>query len=399
MIKIIKNEKEYEEALGQAETLVSLDPMPGTKEGDELELLTLLIEKYEDDHYPVDLPDPISAIKFRMEQQGLVQKDLKPFLGSPSKISEVLNGKRPLTLNMIRKLHHGLGIPSDVLLQDKGEVPLEDETGLDWTAFPLSDMINRGWIKNNGLLAQAKENAEEIIREFFHDVSLQSMVRARCRQNIRSGQKIDDYALLAWKAQVLKIAHTKSVANPAKKAVTKKFISEVVRLSYLENGPHLVSEYLAKNGIHFIILPHLQKTHLDGASFMDENGVPIVALTLRYSRIDNFWFTLAHELAHIQLHLGKDDNDCFIDDDFRVSGDIKEEEADTLARDAIMPAKTWDRVSDGLSNENIFDRADAARLHPALLAGRYRWQKNNYKLFAKSVPNELNREQLLDTIE
>jgi len=394
MIKIIKNEKEYEQALKRAEELVGIDPPSGTPESDELELLTLLIEKYEDERYPIEMPDPISAIRFRMEQQGLAQKDLASYIGSPSKVSEVLNGKRPLTLNMIRALHKGLGIPAEILLQEKDDAPLEDETGLDWSKFPIADLIKRGWIKFDGTLAQAKENAEELVRSFFKGVPIQNLLGARCRQNIRSGKKLDEYALMAWKAQVLKIAAFKPVSAYKKGVVSQKFISEVVRLSYLEEGPRLVNEYLGKNGIHFVILKHLQGTHLDGAAFLNENGAPIIALTLRYERIDNFWFTLAHELAHIKLHLGKENIDCFIDDDFNVEGDAKEIQADMMAREAIIPGKIWGRISKNLSNDNIFERADELRLHPAILAGRLRWEQNNYKLFAKSVPNTLDTSRL-----
>jgi len=394
MIKIIKNQKEYEEALKSAAALVRLDPAPDTREGDELELLTLLIEKYEDEHYPIDRPDPVSAIKFRMEQQGLAQKDIVPFIGSPGKVSEVLNYKRPLTLKMIRALHTGLGIPAEVLLQEKEDVPIQDATGLDWNRFPISDMISRGWIQFDGSMAQAKENAEELLLLFFKGVSIKSLLGARYRQNIRSGARLDEYALLAWKAQVLKTAALQQISEYKDGVVSKRFIADVIRLSYLTEGPRLVNEFLAKNGIYFVILPHLKKTHLDGAAFLAENGRPVIAMTLRYDRIDNFWFTLAHELAHVRLHLGKEKDTSFIDDDFNIVGDEKEIEADALAQEAIIPAKTWRRIRDGLSNENISTRADELRLHPAILAGRFRRENNNYKLFAKSIPNALNREKL-----
>ena len=92
------------------------DAKPGTAKGDELELLLLLVETYEDDAYPIDPPDPVAALRFRMEQQGLSPKDLIPYIGSKSKVSEVLSGKRRLSLAMIRKLVAGLGIPAEVVL-------------------------------------------------------------------------------------------------------------------------------------------------------------------------------------------------------------------------------------------------------------------------------------------
>ncbi len=114
--KIIKTEAEYDRALERIDAL--MDSEPGTSEGDELELLVTLVELYEKVVHPIDLPDPIEAIKFRMEQAGLKQKDLIPYIGSRSKVSEVLSHQRPLSITMIRKLYEGLGIPANVLLHN-----------------------------------------------------------------------------------------------------------------------------------------------------------------------------------------------------------------------------------------------------------------------------------------
>jgi HTH-type transcriptional regulator / antitoxin HigA len=116
--KVIKTEKQYEAAMARVEVI--FDAKPGTAKGDELELLLLLVEKYEEKAYPIGLPDPITAIRFRMEQQNLKPKDLVPYIGSKSKVSEILNGQRELSLTMIRKLVTGLGIPAEVLLQIPG---------------------------------------------------------------------------------------------------------------------------------------------------------------------------------------------------------------------------------------------------------------------------------------
>jgi len=114
--KVIKNEKEYQKALSGLEKI--FNAKKGTKEGDELELLSLLIDKYEQEKYPIDLPDPIDAIKFRMEQLGYKQKDLALAIGLKSRVSEILNRKRKLTLDMIRKLSDVLSIPTDILVKD-----------------------------------------------------------------------------------------------------------------------------------------------------------------------------------------------------------------------------------------------------------------------------------------
>jgi HTH-type transcriptional regulator/antitoxin HigA len=113
-IRPIKTKRDYERALRRIEALMSADP--GTDEGDELDALATLVEVYEQKHFPVDAADPVDAILFRMEQQGLERKDLEPFIGSRHRVSEILNRKRGLSLDMIRRLHTGLGIPLEVLV-------------------------------------------------------------------------------------------------------------------------------------------------------------------------------------------------------------------------------------------------------------------------------------------
>lgn len=114
-IKPIKTKKDYEAAMHRLEVI--FDAKPGTKEGDELEVLSILIDKYEQEHYPIDYPDPIEAIKFRMEQLGYNQSDLARVVGLKSRASEILSKKRKLSLEMIRQLHQVLGIPTNVLIQ------------------------------------------------------------------------------------------------------------------------------------------------------------------------------------------------------------------------------------------------------------------------------------------
>ncbi len=115
-IKPIRNEQDYQSALEKLENI--FDAKPGTIEGDKLEVLSILIDKYENENFPIELPDPIEAIKFRMEQLNLKQKDLATVVGFKSRVSEILSKKRKLTLEMIRNLNTKLNIPTEVLIQD-----------------------------------------------------------------------------------------------------------------------------------------------------------------------------------------------------------------------------------------------------------------------------------------
>lgn len=113
----VKTKADFEEALARIDAL--MDARPDTPEGDELDVLTTLVEAYEARKHPIDPPDPIEAIKFRMDQAGLTRGDLAPMIGGRGRVSEVLGRKRGLSLSMIRRLHRGLGIPAEILIRDK----------------------------------------------------------------------------------------------------------------------------------------------------------------------------------------------------------------------------------------------------------------------------------------
>ena len=116
-IKAIRTEADYIAALREVSALIDLDPASDSPEGERLEVLGTLVQAYEAKHYPIDPPDPIEAIKFRMDQSGLGVKDLVPYIGPPNRVYEVLSYKRPLSLNMIRRLSEGLHIPAEVLIR------------------------------------------------------------------------------------------------------------------------------------------------------------------------------------------------------------------------------------------------------------------------------------------
>jgi HTH-type transcriptional regulator/antitoxin HigA len=120
----IRSEDDYRAAMREISAFFDNEPEPDTPEGDRFDILLTLAESFEAKHFPVDLPDPVEAIKFRMEQSGLTPKDLEPMIGRMNRVYEILNRKRPLTLTMIRKLHAGLGIPAESLIKAVDQVPV-----------------------------------------------------------------------------------------------------------------------------------------------------------------------------------------------------------------------------------------------------------------------------------
>ena len=153
-IKPIKTEADY--ALERIEQLMESEP--DTAESDELDVLTTLVEAYEEQHYPINLPDPIAAITFRMEQAGLSQRDLIPYIGSRSKVSEVLTRKRSLTLSMIRALHEHLNIPADKNLTLLFLKPQRISIGLN---IPLKKWLSEAGLKT----AQVSQTGLRILSE------------------------------------------------------------------------------------------------------------------------------------------------------------------------------------------------------------------------------------------
>jgi HTH-type transcriptional regulator/antitoxin HigA len=117
-IKVIRTEQDYLAALREVSALIDSDPSPDSPDGERLDVLATLVQAYEAKHHPIDPPDPIDAIKFRMEHSNLTVKDLVPYIGPLNRVYEVLNYKRPLSLNMIRRLSEGLQIPAEVLIRE-----------------------------------------------------------------------------------------------------------------------------------------------------------------------------------------------------------------------------------------------------------------------------------------
>jgi HTH-type transcriptional regulator/antitoxin HigA len=388
--KLIKTDTDYTHALTHISEIMGAEP--GTSDFEELELLGTLIDIYEDEHFPIDLPDPISAIKFRMEQLNLTDQNLVPFIGSRSKVSEVLNKKRPLSLSMMRALHKGLGIPSDILLKEQGSSFPDNLPGIEWEKFPIKEMIRKGLLPS---VQNMKDASEELMRDLIRQAGgIDSVSHCFFKRSpsSRENSKNDPYATIAWCLKVLAIANTASLsARYQKGVINERFLEDVARLNYFENGPLLAKEFVEKHGIHLIIVPHLSKTYLDGAVMPLADGTPVIGLTLRYDRIDNFWFCLLHELAHIGKHFSSDCREIIIDDlDLRGTiekEDPRELEADNIAEDALIPNEAWNTFSKKVrfSKVQICDFANQLGTHPAIVAGRIRYERKNYRIFSRMV--------------
>jgi HTH-type transcriptional regulator / antitoxin HigA len=397
-IRPINTEEAYDEAIERIESLWGAES--GTPEGDELDVLLTLVSVYEKENHVVPPPTPIEAIKFVMDQMDMKQGDLVPYIGSRSKVSEVLNGKRPLSLSMIRSIHTHLKIPAEVLISEGMDFPPDGEA-VKWGSFPVKEIVERGWVSGFDYRTQAEEIMRKLATPAYADSYFSNHKHACMRQGARRNDKDDPYAIDAW---ILRAKTQSEIIDTEVKFTTeilgKDFIEKVAYFSVLSDGPLQAREFLKNKGIKMVIVPHFKQTYLDGAALLNKKGEPIIAMSLRYNRLDNFWFTLAHELSHLVLgHVHDSEDQCIIDDlDLKNTKDEIENEADSLASESLISSQLWNdhparRTCDPI---HILDLASKADIHPSIIAGRIRREKNNYTILSAFVGNGMVRKLFLN---
>ena len=378
--RIIKSDDQYKQFLREVEQLAAHDPDPETKEGARLELLAKLVEDYEKERFAFRQPDPIDAILFRMEQQGMRQKDLAEILGGKNRASEVLARKRPLSLQMIRALHSKMGIPSELLIRDPDAGAKEDE--IHETDIPVDLLLKRGWIDD-------VRSASELIKSFLAPAG--SPVLLRHTLTFGANSRTNRTNVWLWLSRVREVADSRSYLHGKFRqgVLTKDVLRYIAKLSWMEKGPRLAKDFLEERGIAVVIEPHLPSTHLDGAAMVGKSGAPVVALTLREDRLDNFWFTLIHELIHAWKHLDGNDRRAIVDESIEKFSENEkiEQEANEIAGEILLPYSVW-RRSDAFTNpstKSICSLAAELQISPAIVAGRIRHERRNYALFSGLV--------------
>lgn len=365
----IRSQKAYEQALRRASQLITSEDLT---ELDELEIIQMLIEQWERERAPMTPPTALEAIQFRMAQEGLKPRDLEPYIGSRSRVSEVLSGARPLSIDMIRALHHHLGIPAASLIEPAAEGP-------DRPPAPSKSAQNK--LRSLGIMRRSEE-----FPDFLARVSAGAPAAAMLRKTrtARTNAKTDQSALEAWCIGVILRADAIALAPPTME-LNHQTARIIASLSAQPSGPLEANQLLARMGVALVILDHLPGTYLDGAALRRTDGAPVIALTLRHNRIDNFWFTLLHECAHVCLHL--DGGRSVIVDDLDVKGsDGIESEADSFASEALIPSEFWaDANRPNLTASGVIELANRANIHPAIVAGRWQREFGDYRRFSRML--------------
>jgi HTH-type transcriptional regulator/antitoxin HigA len=391
--RIIKTEQQHRDAVAEIERLATDDPPMGSPDGDRLELLAKLVEDYEKQRFAFARPDPLSAIRFRMEEQGLRQKDLADILGGKNRVSEVLSGKRALTLGMVRSLSETLHIPAELLVREPAapygnENSDDDEEG---EGIQLPALVKAGFFLNEDV---SQLTARDVVQRYLKPQRGPLYLKRTITYGATPETDKTNLRLWVGRVRELALASRKQRGLWREGTLNEDFLAYIARLSWSERGPRLAQEFLAEKGIALVLLPVLPHTKLDGAAMLDSEGAPVVGMTLRQDRIDNFWFTLMHELVHVWKHLPEKDfviTDESIEDG--AEGDAKEAEANRIARDAFIPRVDWKRSEAYLkpSVATIRALAEKLQIHPAIVAGRLRKERTGYGNFSGLVGQKLVR--------
>ncbi len=275
----------------------------------------------------------------------------------------------------------GLNISEIAEFRATSQRPIKvDKDVLAWDQFPVKEMYRRNWFKESpGSLEAAVANAEELVKEFVEG-SIDSPVHALARQRVRAGGNVNSYAILAWQCRIIYLAKKQDLKNKYKQnTISKDWLAELAQLSRADDWKEKVIEYLRYCGIRLVIESHLPNTYLDGAAILLSDGSPVIGMTLRYDRLDNFWFVLFHELVHIIKHLHKGDIESIFDD-LDVEAEDIEQEADELASEILVPQDKWETALARYlrSKDSIKTLAKQLGIHPAIVAGKIRREANNY---------------------
>jgi HTH-type transcriptional regulator/antitoxin HigA len=266
-----------------------------------------------------------------------------------------------------------------------------DLNDVSWSRLPFKEMAKRNWFT-----LAPKENPVSAVRNFFITMAGPQFATALHRKKVRSSNVPNEFALLAWQARILGLARAFTETRKLGTfELNDTWIKDLVQLTKHKRGPAQARDMLADKGIALIIERHLPGTYLDGAAMLSSAGQPVIALTLRYDRLDNFWFVLFHELGHIFLHLYNGLKLDFFDEEDGAQKDPIETEADVFATETLISSEKWDQCLSRFAMTEEAVRIDAENLgiDASIIAGRIRKERNNYTVLNALVGQNSVRKQ------
>ena len=335
-----------------------------------------------------DLPDILIQARIA---RGMSQKDLADFLGvAEQQIQRYESDRyRAASLDRLTEIADALNVRIAERAALVGGPRLDAVDPSAWRAFPFAEMYKRGWFEDfSGSLNQARKAAGDLIPAFLQGASSQYTPMALHRKSVRSTGQVHEAAIAAWEARVRSLADR----NPPRQEfncerITADWVRGLVALSLEADGPRATTDYLRDAGISLVIERQLPGTLLDGAALAAANHRAIVAMTLRHDRLDNFWFTLLHEIGHLKLHICPEEFTAIFDDNDAPAADQVEQDADSFAKEALIPEANWNlAVSRFTPNEQaVLTDSKRFGVAPSVIAGRVRREAHDYTLLRTMV--------------
>jgi HTH-type transcriptional regulator/antitoxin HigA len=267
-----------------------------------------------------------------------------------------------------------------------------DTKDVVWSQLPIKEMVKRKWFD-----IPLGANPIERVQDYFLRSAGPQFATALHRKKMSSENVPNEFALLAWQTRILERARQSlKGGNIGAFELDDRWLPDLVQLTQRKDGPARARELLAQKGILLVVERHLPGSYLDGAAMLAEGDVPVIGLTLRYDRLDNFWFVLLHELGHIYLHLFDGLRYDFFDEESASNSDRIEAEADKFALDALIPESSWDQCLSrfALSEEAVRIDADTIGIDPSIIAGRIRKERGNYTILSNLIGQGLVRSLL-----
>lgn len=277
----------------------------------------------------------------------------------------------------------------------KGSVFLwSDVEDVVWKQFPAREMAKRGWFD-----VPRKSNVYQLARDYFMRVAGAQFVSAYHRKKMHGASVPNEYALLAWQARVLERAKTVvDERSPTEFMADDRWLGELMPLTRRKDGPKRAQELLLSKGIVLVTEKHLSGTYLDGGAMLDPEGRPVIGLTLRFDRMDNFWFVLMHELGHVFLHLMDGLRYDFFDEEETSNDDRIEREANAFAFERLIPNAKWDKCLSRftLSEEAVQIDAKNLGIDASIIAGRIRKERDDFTILANLIGQGMVASQFKD---
>lgn len=331
--------------------------------------------------------------------RGLSQKDLGRKLGLREQAIQRWEAEkyRTISLSNFQKVAQSLGVRwqmQEIAASDGQHPPIYDVTRTEVTKV-LRHAREHGWLEISDV---SDENATATLIRYVGE----HVNRYGTPSLLRTGLNVLDYAhdwsLLSWKAQVTRRAESVILSyKPKYRPINVAWLIDLVRLSQFDNGPMRAVDLLLDHGIVLIAEPQIPGMSVDGAAFLADD-VPVIGMTLLRDTIDNFWFTLLHEVAHVVLHYRTGLTSGFFDDLASPSADEFEDEANRFASNLLIPDEIWARSPARIARtpEPIEKLANQLKISPAIIFGRIRMERNDYSIFSNKIGRGTVRKQLLN---